>query len=135
MVIELFLKLNFYWRGKLVKGWEYNELFDAIQETYEELLDEDRGYRYAIAKLADEFDRLGKIEDVIVDTAIGEIAIGHEKVFVGRIEGITKRLSMFNPQEAEADLTLEEIQDLSKRINKVIEGLRNAEVDYNSSAE
>jgi len=135
MVIELFLKLNFYWRGKLVKDWEYNELFDAIQETYEELLDEDRGYRYAIAKLADEFDRLGKIEDVIVDTAIGEIAIGHEKVFVGRIEGITKRLSMFNPQEAEDELTLEEIKDLSRRINKAIEGLRNAEVDYNYSAE
>ncbi|MBT2671435.1 hypothetical protein J7E95_11470 [Streptomyces sp. ISL-14] len=75
------------------------------------------------------------IEDFIVDTAIGEIAIGHDKVFVGRIEGITKRLSMFNLQEAEDELTLEEIQDLSKRINKVIEGLRNAEVDYNSSAE
>ena len=135
MVIELFLKLNFFWRGKLVKDWEYNELFDAIQETYEELLDEDRGYRYAIAKLADEFDKLGKIEDVIVDTAIGEIAIGHEKVFVGRIEGITKRLSMFNPQEAEDELTLEEIKDLSRRINKAIEGLRNAEVDYNYSAE
>ncbi|MGE6718479.1 Imm3 family immunity protein [Peribacillus frigoritolerans] len=118
-----------------MKDWEYNELFDAIQETYEELLDEDRGYRFAITKLADEFDNLGKIEDVIVDTAIGEIAIGHEKVFVGRIEGITKRLSMFNPQEAEDELTLDEIKDLSRRINKVIEGLRNAEVDYNPSAE
>ncbi|PFU01750.1 Imm3 family immunity protein [Bacillus thuringiensis] len=118
-----------------MKDWEYNELFDAIQETYEELLDEDRGYRYAIAKLADEFDNLGKIEDVIVDTAIGEIAIGHEKVFVGRIEGITKRLSMFSPQEAGDELTLEEIKDLSRRINKVIEGLKNVEVDYNPSAE
>lgn len=28
-----------------MKDWEYNELFDAIQETYEELLDEDGGYR------------------------------------------------------------------------------------------
>lgn len=118
-----------------MKGWDYNELFDAIQETYKELLDEDRGYRYAIAKLADEFDNLGKIEDVIVDTAIGEIAIGHDQVFVGRIEGITKRLSMFNPQEAEDELTLEEIKDLSRRINKVIEGLKNVAVDYNPSAE
>jgi Flp pilus assembly CpaF family ATPase len=118
-----------------MKDWEYHELFDAIQETYEELLDEDRGYRYAIAKLADEFDNLGKIEDVIVDTAIGEIAIGHDKVFVGRIEGITKRLSMFNPQEAEDELTLEEIKDLSRRINKVIAGLKNVEVEYNPSAE
>ncbi|MEK4670632.1 Imm3 family immunity protein [Niallia sp. FSL R7-0271] len=118
-----------------MKDWEYNELFDAIQETYEELLEENRGYRYAIAKLADEFDNLGKIEDVIVDTAIGEIAICHEKVFVRRIEGITRRLSMFNPQEAEDELTLEEIKDLSRRINKVIEGLKNVEVDYNPSAE
>ena len=118
-----------------MKHWEYSELFDAIQETYEELLDENRGYRYAIAKLADEFDNLGTMEDFVVDTAIGEIAIGHEKVYIGRIEGITKRLSMFNPEEAADELTLEEINDLSIRINKVIEGLKNVEVDYSSSAE
>ena len=75
-----------------MKDWEYNELLEAIQDTYEQLLDEDRGYRYAIARLADEFDHLGEIEDIIVDTAIGEIAIEHDKVFVGRIEGITNRL-------------------------------------------
>ncbi|HZH62703.1 MAG TPA: Imm3 family immunity protein [Metabacillus sp.] len=118
-----------------MKDWEYNELFEAIQETYEELLDEDRGYRYAIAKLADEFDNLGKIEDIIVDTAIGEILIRHGKGFVGRIEGITKRLSKFNQKEAQDDLEIEEINDLSSRINKVIEGLKNVEVDYNPSAE
>ncbi|CAI8783807.1 hypothetical protein PMEGAS67_08560 [Priestia megaterium] len=75
-----------------MKDWEYNEIFDAIQETYEELVDEGRGYRYAIAKLADEFDNLGKVEDFIADTAIGEIAITHEQVFVGCIRGITERL-------------------------------------------
>ena len=42
-----------------------------------------REYRYAIAKLADEFDNLGKIEDVIVDTAIGEIAVDHHIVLLG----------------------------------------------------
>ena len=118
-----------------MKHWEYNELFGAVQETYEELLDEKRGYRYAVAKLADEFDNLGKIEDIIVDTAIGEIIISHDKVYIGRIEGITKRLSMFNPQDAEDELTLQEIKDLSRRINKVIDGLNNVEVDYNPSAE
>ncbi|CAH2463214.1 Imm3 family immunity protein [Bacillus sp. S4] len=118
-----------------MKNWEYNELFNAIQEAYEELLDEGRGYRYAIAKLADEFDNLGKIEDVIVDTAIGEITVDHHMVFVGSIEGITKRLSMFNPQEAEGELTVEEIKDLSRRINNVIEGLKNVKVDYRYSAE
>lgn len=116
-----------------MKDWEYNELFNTIQEAYEELLDEERGYRYAIAKLADEFDKLGKIEDVIVDTAIGEIAVDYNIVFVGRIEGITKRLSMFNPQEAEDELTIEEIKDLSRRINNVIEGLKNIDLRLNSS--
>ncbi|NPC93902.1 hypothetical protein HOO54_17185 [Bacillus sp. WMMC1349] len=113
--------------------WGYIELFSAIQDTYEELLNERRGHRYAIAKLADEFNNLGKIEDIIVDTAIGEIAIGHDKVFVGHIEGITKRLSMFNPQEAEDELSLEEIKDLCIKINKVMKGLKNVEVDYSSS--
>ena len=31
---------------------------------------------------------------------------------------------MFNPQEAEGELTVEEIKDLSIRINNVIEGLK-----------
>ncbi|MCP1446935.1 Imm3 family immunity protein [Priestia sp. YIM B13446] len=117
-----------------MKDWEYNEIFDAIQETYKELLDEDRGYRYAIAKLTDEFDNLGKVEDFIVDTAIGEIAITHEQVFVGHIRGIAGRLGKFNPNEAEDELTLDEIKDLLARMNKVIVGLQNVEVDYNSSA-
>ncbi|WHY27086.1 Imm3 family immunity protein [Bacillus wiedmannii] len=118
-----------------MKDWEYNELFHAIREAYEELLNEERGYRYAIAKLADEFDNVGKIEDVIVDTAIGEIAVNHHMVFVGRVKGITKRLSMFNLQEAEGELTVEEIKDLSIRINNVIEELKNVKSDYKSLVE
>jgi len=118
-----------------MKDWEDNEIFDAIQETYKELLDEGRGYRYAIAKLTDEFDNLGKVEDFIVDTAIGEIAITHEQVFVGRISGITERLGEFNQKEAEDALTLEEIKDLSRQINKVIEGLEHVKADHNPSVE
>ena len=118
-----------------MKDWEYDEIFDAIQETYEELLDEGRGYRYAITKLADEFDNLGKVEDFIVDTAIGEIAITHEQVFVGHIIGITGRLGKFNPKEAQNELTLDEIKDLLPRMNKVIEGLKHVKADHNPSVE
>ncbi|MCY9027178.1 Imm3 family immunity protein [Priestia megaterium] len=118
-----------------MEDWEYNEIFVAIQDTYEELLDEGRGYRYAIAKLADEFNNLGKVEDFIVDTAIGEIAISHDQVFVGRIRGITERLGGFNQKEAEDALTLEEIKDLSRRINKIIEGLERVKADHNPSVE
>lgn len=118
-----------------MKDWEYNEIFEVINEDYNDFLTLNRGHEYAIARTKNEYVNLGKTEDFIVDTAVGEILLSQDKVYIGYIEGITKRLSMFNPQEAEDELTLEEIQDLSKRINKVIEGLRNAEVDYNSSAE
>ena len=42
---------------------------------------------------------------------------------------------MFNPKEAEDELTVKDIKDLSRRINKVIDGLKTAELDYNPSAE
>lgn len=118
-----------------MEGWTYNELFETIQEVYKEFLSQNRGHRHAIARIIDDFNNLGKIEDIIVDVAIGEILITYDKVFVGYVEGITKSLRVFNRQEAEDELTSEEIKDLSRRINKVIEELKNAEVDYNLSAE
>lgn len=78
------ISVRIFFEGGCMKDWEYNELFHAIREAYEELLDEERGYRYAIAKLADEFDNLGKIEGVIVDTAIGEIAVDYHIVFYNK---------------------------------------------------
>jgi Flp pilus assembly CpaF family ATPase len=119
----------------LMEDWTYDELFETIQEVYKEFLSQNRGCRHAIARIVDDFNNLGKIEDIIVDVAIGEILITYDKIFVGYVEDITKSLSMFNPKEAEDELTVKEIKDLSRRINKVIEGLKTAELDYNPSAE
>ncbi|MEK4522405.1 Imm3 family immunity protein [Psychrobacillus sp. FSL W7-1493] len=118
-----------------MEDWTYNELFETIEEVYKEFLSQNRGHRHAIARIVDDFNNLGKIENIIVDVAIGEILINHDKVFIGYVEGITKSLSEFNLKEAENELTLDEIKDLSRRINTVIEGLKNTEVDYNTSAE
>ncbi|MDM5186405.1 Imm3 family immunity protein [Bacillus sp. DX4.1] len=118
-----------------MENWEYNELFEDIKEAYNDFLILNRGYRYAIARAADEYINLGKIEDVIADTAVGEILLTHDKVFIGYIKGITKRLSKFNPLDAVGELTQEEIRDLSNRIHKVLEGLEKVEIDYNPSAE
>jgi hypothetical protein len=118
-----------------MENWEYDELFHTIKEFYEEFLEENRGYRYAVARLAYEFDNLGEVEDVIVDTAIGEIVIKHEKVFVGTVEGIIKRLSSFPLEEAIGELSLGEVNDLSQRIERVLKGLREVTVDYNPRAE
>ncbi|MBC6972217.1 hypothetical protein H9I32_07250 [Bacillus sp. Xin] len=118
-----------------MENWEYNELFEAINEAYNDFLALNRGYRYAIARAADEYINLGEIEDVIADVAIGEIVLTHNKVFIGYIEGITKRLSKFHPLDAVGELAQEEIRDLTNRIHKVLEGLEKVEIDYNPSAE
>lgn len=118
-----------------MEDWEYNELFEAINEAYNDFLALNRGYKYAIASAADEYINLGKIEDVIADAAIGEILLTHDKVFIGYIKGITKRLSRFHPIDAVGELTQEEIRDLTSRIHKVLEGFEEVEIDYNPSAE
>lgn len=118
-----------------MENWEYNELFEGINEVHNNFLALNRGYRYAIARAADEYINLGKIEDVIADVVIGEILLTHDKVFIGYIKGITKRLSKFNPLDAMEELTQEEIRDLSNRIHKVLEGFEKVEIDYNPSAE
>ncbi|WP_242225328.1 Imm3 family immunity protein [Bacillus cereus group sp. BfR-BA-01380] len=117
-----------------MKYWGYNELFEAIKEDYSDFLSLNRGYREAIARLVDEYWNLGEIEDVVRDAAIGEILITHDKVFVGTVERITKCLSMFNPLDAEEELTKEEIADLSNKIKKVLEGLKKVEIDYHPYA-
>ncbi|EEM02497.1 hypothetical protein bmyco0003_26100 [Bacillus pseudomycoides] len=121
--------------GPEMENWKYNELFEAINEAYNDFLTLDRGQKDAIARTCYEYINLGEIEDVIVDTAVGEIVLSHDKVFIGYIKGITKRLSKFNPLDAMGELTQEEIRDLSNRIHKVLEGLEKVEIDYNPSAE
>ncbi|MEN1936480.1 Imm3 family immunity protein [Paenibacillus sp. 102] len=118
-----------------MENWEYNELFEAINETYNDFLALNRGQKDAIARTAYEYINLGEIEDVIADVAIGEILLTHDKVFIGYIEGITKRLSKFHPLDATGELTQEEIRDLTNRIHKVLEGLEQVEIDYNPSVE
>lgn len=118
-----------------MKDWEYKEIFAAINEDYNDYLKLNRGHEYAIARTNNEYINLGKIEDYIVDTAVGEILLSKDKVFVGYVEGITKRLSMFKDLDITNELTQEEIEDLTNRIEKVLNGLSKVEIDYNPYSE
>ena len=57
---------------------EYSELLEAVREIYDNLLNEDRGYKYAIARTFYEFETVcneGKTENLLVHLAIGEIIL------------------------------------------------------------
>ena len=118
-----------------MEDWEYNEIFEAINEDYNDYLKLNRGHEYAIARTVNEYINLGKVEDFIVDTAVGEILLSKNKVFIGYVEGITKRLSMFKDLDVTNELTQEEIADLTNRIEKVLDGLSKVEIDYNPYSE
>ncbi|MDP5275909.1 Imm3 family immunity protein [Chengkuizengella axinellae] len=118
-----------------MENWDYNELINVINEAYIDFINEGRGYKHAVARLVDEFNNLGEIEDFIVDTAIGEILITHKKVFVNTLNRIRKNISSFNHDKAKGELTLEEVANLCRRMEKVLEGLDKVEIDYNPNAE
>ncbi|MDI3411023.1 Imm3 family immunity protein [Bacillus sonorensis] len=76
-----------------MEDWEYSELLEAVREIYDNLLNEDRGYKYAIARTFYEFETVcneGKTENLLVHLAIGEIILTHPKVFVGVVDTIKK---------------------------------------------
>lgn len=129
--IEQFIELV----GDNVESWDYKELFEVIKEDYKEYLQLSRGHEYAIARTANDYINLGKVESFIVDTAIGEILLSRDKVFIGYVEGITKRLSIFKEAGGTNELSQEEIADLTMRIKKVLEGFSKVEIDYNPYTE
>jgi hypothetical protein len=118
-----------------LESWEYNELVEAINEDYNKYVKLNRGLEYAIARTVNDYMNMERVEDFIVDTVIGEILLSKNKVFIGYVEGIKKRLSMFEDLDVTSELTHEEIADLTTRIEKVLDGLSKVEIDYNPYSE
>ncbi|MBA4601735.1 Imm3 family immunity protein [Thermoactinomyces mirandus] len=117
--------------------WQYDELLNAVKETYEDFVDRKLSYKLAFARTSYEYETVcneGKTERLLVYTALGEIALTHEKVFIGVIDAIKKELTSVNFNDLQHELTPEEIEDLSKRINRVLKGLESVQIDYSPIA-
>ncbi|GIN64610.1 MULTISPECIES: Imm3 family immunity protein [Bacillus] len=120
-----------------MEDWEYSELLEAVREIYDNLLNEDRGYKYAIARTFYEFETVcneGKTENLLVHLAIGEIILTHPKVFVGVVDTIKKELASIDMKELEKELLSEDVDNLLTRINHVNNKLNNVLLDYDPDA-
>ncbi|WP_210367739.1 Imm3 family immunity protein [Bacillus sp. REN3] len=121
-----------------MEEWEYNELLESVNDVYLDLLNEKRGYKYAIARTFYEFETVcneGETENLLVHLAIGEIVLAHPKVFVGVVDSIKKALGHTNIEHLENELAPEEIEDLFTRKNNVINGINKVEIDYDPNAD
>lgn len=104
---------------------EINELVENINEAYNEFLEKNRGERYAIARLFEEFDTYNNgdlVEDIIVNMAIGEIVIEQDSIFKGNLECIKKSLHKYETvkEELKKEITEQELEKIAFRVTKVL---------------
>lgn len=115
---------------------EINELVENINESYKEFMEKNRGERYAIARLFEEFDTYNNgdlAEDFVVNMAIGEIIIEQDSVFKGNLECIKKSLNKYEniKDELKNEITEQELKEITIRVNNVLNMLEKMNVDTN----
>jgi len=115
-----------------MEDWGYNELIDAVYETYAEYLERGMGPKEAYVRAGAEFDNLGMVENIIADAVIGKIIIGLGEGLEGTISGIGKRLETFEILSARDELSVAELEDLQRRIQIVLDGFKTVTVDYSN---
>ncbi|WP_339255073.1 Imm3 family immunity protein [Paenibacillus sp. FSL P2-0136] len=115
--------------------WEYEELFEAVNRNYNNYLEQNLSDQLALARTSYDFETVRKegiLEDIIVSTAMGEIILSHQKVFIGNLNSIEELLINYNPNELSGLISIEDLTDLTTRINNVLISLKELPVDYNS---
>ena len=116
---------------------EINELVENINEAYNEFIEKNRGERYAIARLFEEFGTYNNgdlVEDIVINMAIGEIVIEQESVFIGNLECIKKSLGKYEnvKEELKNEISEQELSEITVRINRVLNILDKMSIDTNS---
>lgn len=115
---------------------DINELVENINEAYKEFMEKDRGERYAIARLFEEFDTYNNgdlVEDIVVNMAIGEIIIEQDSVFKGNLECIKKSLNKYEnvKEELKNEITEQGLEEITIRVNNVLNMLEKMNIDTN----
>ncbi|AIQ56709.1 Imm3 family immunity protein [Paenibacillus borealis] len=118
--------------------WEYQELFEAVNRNYSTYLEKKLNNQHALARTSYDFETVrneGKVENIIVSAALGEIISSHQSVFIGNLNSIEELLGEFNPDELLGLISGEDLADLTTRIKNVLISLKEMPIDYNSRVE
>ena len=108
--------------------YEYEEITRDIRDSYQDLISQNEGKERAIIRIYHDFDNMGKVEDIIVDVAVGELMIEEKVRLAKSINFISKNLSAFDPAIVGDELTKEEFEDLTRRIENVLNGFKTLEI-------
>ena len=118
--------------------YEYEELLEEVQWTYTKYIERGLSERLALARTSYDYETVrndGELQTVIISVAMGQIISSHKTIFIGMLNYITAILNEFETNKFADKLSKEELQDLSARINTVLETIKKMPLDYNSFAE
>ncbi len=121
-----------------MNDWEYEELLQTVKRIYMNYIEQGVSERLALARTAYDFETVeneGELASIIVNVAIGHIISSHKKIFIGDLNYIIEILNKFETSKFADKLSNEELQDLSARINTVLETIKKMPLDYNSFVE
>ena len=108
--------------------WGYEEATRDIKDVYQDMISQNEGKERAIILTYNDFDNMGKVEDIIVDVAVGELMIETGVGIKEYVNAISRRLSVFDPAIVGDELTQEELEDLIRRIKNMLNGFKTLEI-------
>ena len=122
-----------------MQDWEYNELIECINETFNDY--KDKGYSnldagsYTIEDYWYNKEDQNVIENLIIITNILKILLeDNNRVFIGTIDLFEKILSIVSFESIKNVLTEDEMKNLECDIRIVKSLIENANIEYNSES-
>ena len=113
--------------------WEYEELFDAIHEAYQEFRSENMSETQALSRTLSEFEsvmNLGGFEKAVIIIAYGEIVLSIHEVFHKSKDYLIRELKELDLKHLEAILSIEQINNLNMRKKSILDTIGEKPVTF-----
>ncbi|NQF15940.1 hypothetical protein HPY31_18760 [Brevibacillus sp. HB1.3] len=112
--------------------WEYQELFDEINKDYLAYRARNMSLSECLARTWDVYENvenMGEMEKIVVNVAFGELSLLPAKIFVNLKKHTVEALNQLNMFELQQVLTTEQLTDLMRRRDHVLQNIEHKPVD------
>lgn len=117
--------------------WEYDELIEAINDSYQEYKEEHMSNSEAFARTAGDFEtvkNIGIFEKAIVTVALGELLLRQSKVFIISKENLLSTFESIDSNLLEQHLTPEQLENWLARKERILQDIDKKPVHYYARA-
>lgn len=123
--------------GGIKMEWEYNELIEAINDSYQEYKDAHMSNSEAFARTAGDFEtvnNIGTFEKAIVTVALGQLLVRQSKVLIISKENLLSTFESIDRNLLEQHLTPEQFENWLARKERILQEIDKKPVHYYARA-